>query len=105
MPAHGPDPLLRAKRGLIGTPVSRLDGPLKVQGEARFAAEFALEGMLYAALALHDRVRADRAARHGRGRSRAGGRARHELPQRATHAGSGAVRDRGQGASPGAACR
>ena len=36
---------------VIGTPVSRLDGPLKVRGEARFAAEFPMEGMVYASLA------------------------------------------------------
>jgi xanthine dehydrogenase YagR molybdenum-binding subunit len=47
----GPDPLIRHGRGLIGAPISRLDGPLKVRGEARFAAEFPMDGMLYAALA------------------------------------------------------
>ncbi len=31
--------------------MSRIDGPLKVQGKARFAAEFPLDGMVYAALA------------------------------------------------------
>jgi len=46
----GPDPLVRAKHGLIGAQVSRLDGPLKVRGEARFAAEYPMEGMVYAAL-------------------------------------------------------
>jgi xanthine dehydrogenase molybdopterin-binding subunit B len=30
----------RARNGLIGAPVSRLDGPLKVRGAAAFAAEF-----------------------------------------------------------------
>ncbi len=30
--------------------MSRLDGPLKVRGEARFAAEYVMEGMVYAAL-------------------------------------------------------
>jgi xanthine dehydrogenase YagR molybdenum-binding subunit len=51
-PNDGPDPLIRrTKHGLIGTPVSRLDGVFKVAGEARFAAEFVPEGMLYAALA------------------------------------------------------
>ncbi len=49
-PASGPDPLVRDKHGLIGAQVSRLDGPFKVQGEARFAAEYAMEGMVYAAL-------------------------------------------------------
>jgi xanthine dehydrogenase YagR molybdenum-binding subunit len=50
-PENGPDPLGRHERGLIGAPISRLDGPLKVRGEARFAAEFPMDGMLYAALA------------------------------------------------------
>ncbi len=49
-PAGGPDPLVRAQHGLIGAQVSRLDGPLKVQGAARFAAEYVMEGMVYAAL-------------------------------------------------------
>jgi xanthine dehydrogenase YagR molybdenum-binding subunit len=49
-PKAGPDPVLRAKHGLVGAPVSRLDGPLKVRGEARFAAEYPMEGMVYAAL-------------------------------------------------------
>jgi xanthine dehydrogenase YagR molybdenum-binding subunit len=49
-PKAGPDPLLRGKHGLIGAPVSRLDGPLKVRGEARFAAEYAMQDMVYAAL-------------------------------------------------------
>ncbi len=50
MPGGTPDPLIARAQGLVGAPVSRLDGPLKVQGQARFAAEFPLEGMLYAAL-------------------------------------------------------
>ena len=49
-PASGSDPLVRAKHGLIGAPVSRLDGPLKVRGEARFAAEYVMKGMVYASL-------------------------------------------------------
>jgi xanthine dehydrogenase YagR molybdenum-binding subunit len=49
-PASGSDPLARAQHGLIGAQVSRLDGPLKVRGEARFAAEYVMEGMVYAAL-------------------------------------------------------
>jgi xanthine dehydrogenase YagR molybdenum-binding subunit len=51
LPGGTPDPLIRNQRGLIGAPVSRLDGPLKVQGRAPFAAEFPMEGMVYAALA------------------------------------------------------
>jgi xanthine dehydrogenase YagR molybdenum-binding subunit len=49
-PAAAPDPLVRAQHGLIGAQVSRLDGPLKVRGEARFAAEYLIDGMVYAAL-------------------------------------------------------
>ena len=49
-PATAPDPLVRAQHGLMGAQVSRLDGPLKVRGEARFAAEHVMEGMVYAAL-------------------------------------------------------
>ena len=51
IPGGVPDPLIAHKHGLIGTPVSRLDGPLKVQGTARFAAEIPLDRMVYAALA------------------------------------------------------
>ncbi|NEM51420.1 xanthine dehydrogenase family protein molybdopterin-binding subunit, partial [Escherichia coli] len=51
IPGGVPDPLIARKRGLIGTSVSRLDGPLKVKGAARFAAEFPLDDMVYAALA------------------------------------------------------
>ena len=51
IPNNDPDPLIARRHGLIGAPVSRLDGPLKVQGQARFAAEFPMQGMLYAALA------------------------------------------------------
>ncbi len=35
---------------VIGQPLSRLDGPLKVSGRARYAAEFKPEGLCYAAL-------------------------------------------------------
>ncbi|MGU3391180.1 xanthine dehydrogenase family protein molybdopterin-binding subunit [Sphingomonas sp. M1A8_2b] len=51
VPGGVPDPLIARKHGLIGTSVSRLDGPLKVKGAARFAAEFPLDNMVYAALA------------------------------------------------------
>ncbi|HEX6341966.1 xanthine dehydrogenase family protein molybdopterin-binding subunit [Umezawaea sp.] len=37
-------------RGWVGDPVPRLDGPLKVRGEAPFAAEFAYDGLVHAAL-------------------------------------------------------
>ena len=51
IPGGVPDPLIRHKHGLVGTPVSRLDGRFKVSGTAQFAAEFPLDGMLYAAMA------------------------------------------------------
>jgi xanthine dehydrogenase YagR molybdenum-binding subunit len=51
MPGGRPDPLIAHKHGLIGTPVSRLDGALKVKGEATFSGEFRFENMTYAALA------------------------------------------------------
>jgi xanthine dehydrogenase YagR molybdenum-binding subunit len=51
IPGGVPDPLIRHKHGLVGSPVSRLDGTFKVNGTARFAAEFPLDGMAYAALA------------------------------------------------------
>ncbi len=50
IPGGKPDPLIRHKHGLIGAPISRIDGPLKVRGAARFAAEFPLDRMVYAAL-------------------------------------------------------
>nr|WP_210247963.1 xanthine dehydrogenase family protein molybdopterin-binding subunit [Rhizobium tropici] len=48
-PAVTSDPLLR-KHGALGRPISRVDGPLKVQGKARFAAEYPYEDICYAAL-------------------------------------------------------
>jgi xanthine dehydrogenase YagR molybdenum-binding subunit len=50
IPGGNPDPLIHHKHGLIGAPVSRIDGPLKVSGTARFAAEVPLDGMVYAAI-------------------------------------------------------
>ncbi|WP_375390769.1 xanthine dehydrogenase family protein molybdopterin-binding subunit [uncultured Sphingomonas sp.] len=51
IPGGRPDPLIRERHGNVGKPLSRLDGPLKVRGAAPFAAEFPLDGMLYAAVA------------------------------------------------------
>ena len=45
-----PDPLLDRRDGEIGRPVSRVDGPAKVRGEATYAADIPLPGMVYAAL-------------------------------------------------------
>jgi xanthine dehydrogenase YagR molybdenum-binding subunit len=50
IPGNRPDPLVLRKHGHMGKPVSRLDGPLKVKGAARFAAEFPCDGLVYAAL-------------------------------------------------------
>jgi xanthine dehydrogenase YagR molybdenum-binding subunit len=49
MPDAAPDPLIH-KHGYLGAPVSRVDGRLKVTGEAAFAAEFKVENPAYAAL-------------------------------------------------------
>ncbi|CAN5368740.1 hypothetical protein BH10PSE12_BH10PSE12_28240 [soil metagenome] len=49
VPGAKPDNRL-GQHGRVGAPLSRLDGPLKVRGEARFAAEVAMEGLLHAAL-------------------------------------------------------
>ena len=48
-PATPADTSMR-RWGALGEPVSRLDGPLKVAGAARFAAEVRLEGLAYAAI-------------------------------------------------------
>jgi xanthine dehydrogenase YagR molybdenum-binding subunit len=49
------DPLIQRRGGLIGAPLPRLDGTLKVTGTARFTAEASFEGSMgaltYAALA------------------------------------------------------
>jgi len=49
LPGGTPDPLA-GKHGVIGQPLSRVDGPLKVAGRARFAAEVPLPGLLYGAI-------------------------------------------------------
>ncbi|MHB2263702.1 xanthine dehydrogenase family protein molybdopterin-binding subunit [Aliihoeflea sp. PC F10.4] len=49
LPGGTPDPLIM-RRGAVGRQVSRLDGPLKVRGQARFAAEVPMEGLCYASL-------------------------------------------------------
>ena len=50
MPGGRPDPLANSRDGYIGMPTSRIDGAQKVLGQAPFAAEFAPQGMVYAAL-------------------------------------------------------
>ncbi|WP_407530335.1 xanthine dehydrogenase family protein molybdopterin-binding subunit [Methylobacterium oryzisoli] len=49
LPGGTPDPLIDG-RGAIGRQASRLDGPLKVTGRARFAAEVAVDRLSYATL-------------------------------------------------------
>jgi xanthine dehydrogenase YagR molybdenum-binding subunit len=49
LPDRAPDPLMHT-HGHIGRPYSRVDGPLKVSGGARFTAEFEVEGLTHAAL-------------------------------------------------------
>ncbi len=51
LPGGKPDPLIRQRHGHVGQPISRRDGPLKVRGAARFAAEMPMPGLTYAALA------------------------------------------------------
>jgi len=48
LPGGTPDPLID-RRVTLGTQQSRIDGPDKVRGVARFAAEVSMEGLLYAA--------------------------------------------------------
>ena len=48
LPGGTPDPLID-KRVNLGTQQSRIDGPDKVKGAARYAAEVPMEGLLYAA--------------------------------------------------------
>lgn len=38
---------MNAKTSPVGKPLDRVDGPLKVQGQAQYAGEFALPGLLY----------------------------------------------------------
>ena len=49
LPDAAPDPLLHS-HGYIGQPLNRVDGPLKVTGAARFAAEFTADNLAHAAL-------------------------------------------------------
>jgi xanthine dehydrogenase YagR molybdenum-binding subunit len=51
LPGGKPDPLIGRQNGLIGKSISRLDGSLKVTGTATFAAEFPIDGLLFAAVA------------------------------------------------------
>ena len=48
--AERPTGLARATQGVLGTPLPRIEGPLKVAGAARYAAEGAPDGTLHAAV-------------------------------------------------------
>ncbi|MDO6414989.1 xanthine dehydrogenase family protein molybdopterin-binding subunit [Sphingomonas sp. BIUV-7] len=50
IPGGVPDPLIVHQHGHVGRSLSRIDGPLKVRGAAPFAAEFPMDGMVYAAV-------------------------------------------------------
>jgi xanthine dehydrogenase YagR molybdenum-binding subunit len=61
LPGGTPDPLI-GRSAAIGRQASRLDGPVKVTGEARFSAEVTMERLSYAAL-VHSPVTRGRIAR------------------------------------------
>lgn len=61
LPGGTPDPLIQ-RRAAIGRQASRLDGPEKVRGEARFAAEVAMDRLCYASL-VHSTVTRGRITR------------------------------------------
>ena len=61
LPGGKPDPLI-AQRGEIGRQAARIDGPAKVRGEARFAAEVAIDGLCYTTL-VHSTVTRGRIVR------------------------------------------
>lgn len=48
-PDAPPDPLI-GRHGAVGSQLSRIDGPLKVAGKARFAAEIPYDDLLFAAV-------------------------------------------------------
>jgi xanthine dehydrogenase YagR molybdenum-binding subunit len=50
VPGGKPDPLINHRHGHVGKATSRIDGPLKVKGAARFAAEFSPEDLTYASV-------------------------------------------------------
>src|SRR5262249_29167155 len=61
LPGGTPDPLIQ-RRAAIGRQASRLDGPAKVRGQARFAAEVAMDRLSYASL-VHSTVTRGRITR------------------------------------------
>ena len=61
LPGGTPDPLI-GRRGEIGRQAPRVDGEIKVQGQARFSAEIAMDDLCYAAL-VHSTITRGRIAR------------------------------------------
>lgn len=61
LPGGTPDPLI-GRHGEIGRQASRIDGEIKVRGEACFAAEVAMDGLCYATL-VHSTIARGRIAR------------------------------------------
>jgi xanthine dehydrogenase YagR molybdenum-binding subunit len=61
LPGGRPDPLIE-RRAEVGQQTSRLDGPLKVAGQARFAAEVEVPNLCFAAL-VHSPITRGRIAR------------------------------------------
>ncbi len=72
IPGGVPDPLIAHKHGLIGAPVSRLDGPLKVQGRRRSPPSSRSTAWSTPPWLQHRRRRAASRARHQRGRGAPG---------------------------------
>ena len=101
IPGGKPDPLIRHKHGLIGAPISRIDGPLKVAGKAHVLRRVPDGGAgLCGAEILDHRPRPDRRDRHRRGRGRAGRRAGDDLSQRPEAEATAAVHEPAQGRRP-----
>ncbi|VVJ18435.1 Periplasmic aromatic aldehyde oxidoreductase [Amycolatopsis camponoti] len=50
LPDRAPDPMLDRKDAFAGTPLSRVDGPLKVTGGAEYTADVAVPGLTHAAM-------------------------------------------------------
>ena len=92
IPGGTPDPLIRHKHGHVGQPIPRLDGPLKVAGAAPFAAEIAMDDMVYAAIA-YSTIAKGRIVRtrYPRGRGSAGRRPGDDAPERSADAAAAPV--------------
>ena len=91
MPDAEPDPLIQHKHGYVGKPFSRVDGQLKVKGEARFTAEFkARKSGACRARLQHDRQGKSRQNRHAEAGKSAGVHRSHHARKRAEDEGTAA---------------